>query len=305
VARKKKHQEHENHERWLISYADFITLLFAFFVVMFASSQADKGRAQEVSDSVKKALEGEHVSAMIAAVLGGTVDRTGSGNALMHGPGGVVAAPIESGPMSSAPTPADARAEQVAELMPSLQVLSEELKKEIAAGQIEVSMQPRGLVVSFTQAALFPSGEDVIAPEAYGGLRKVASAISRIPNPVRLEGHTDAIPIHTARFHSNWELSAARSIALLEILAGRFDVPRRRLSIAGYADTAPIASNESEAGRGRNRRVDIVVLNQQGLIGEPAKIASDPPKSAAADPPAPKTTRAASPKRPPKKPAPQ
>src|SRR5579871_5988560 len=88
MARKKKHPAHENHERWLISYADFITLLFAFFVVMFASSQTDKGRAQQVSEAVTKALEGEHVSAMIAAVLGGTADQTGQGSAMMHGPGG-------------------------------------------------------------------------------------------------------------------------------------------------------------------------------------------------------------------------
>ena len=87
VARK-RHEEHVNHERWLVSYADFITLLFAFFVVMFASSQADKGKAQQVSDSVKRALEGEKLSATIAAVLGGTVDNHGQGNAQMHGPGG-------------------------------------------------------------------------------------------------------------------------------------------------------------------------------------------------------------------------
>src|SRR5712692_310165 len=88
MARKKRHPEHENHERWLVSYADFITLLFAFFVVMFASSQADKGKAQQVSDSVKKALEGEKISTILAAVLGGTVDDKGKGNAMLRGPGG-------------------------------------------------------------------------------------------------------------------------------------------------------------------------------------------------------------------------
>jgi chemotaxis protein MotB len=132
-------------------------------------------------------------------------------------------------------------------------------------------MQPRGLVVSFNQAALFPSGEDVISPDAYNGLEKVAAAINKIPNPVRLEGHTDSVPIRTARFHSNWELSAARSIALLELLSTRFGVSRQRMSIAGYADSAPVASNETEEGRAHNRRADIVILNEQGVIGEPAK----------------------------------
>ena len=155
--------------------------------------------------------------------------------------------------------------------MPSLRVLTEELKTEIDSGQIHVSMQPRGLVVSFNQAALFPSGEDVSSPNAYGGLEKVAAAINKLPNPVRLEGHTDSVPIRTARFRSNWELSAARSIALLELLSTHFGVPRTRMSIAGYAESAPVASNETEEGRARNRRADIVILNEQGVIAEPTR----------------------------------
>src|SRR5271168_1611389 len=106
--RREDHEEPENHERWLISYADFITLLFAFFVVMFASSQADKGKAQKVSESVKKALQGEKMSTMIAAVLGGTVDNRGQGNAQMHGPGG-----------EKRSTPAEKKEDKLAELLPS------------------------------------------------------------------------------------------------------------------------------------------------------------------------------------------
>src|SRR5215471_1316915 len=154
MARKKKYAEHENHERWLVSYADFITLLFAFFVVMFASSQADKGKAEQVSESVKKAMEGKSVSAMIAAILGGSADTKGQGSAQMRGPGGAHKATED-------------KKAKLAELLPSLKMLSEELKKEIEAGRIKVNMESRGLVVSFTQAALFGSGQDVIAPEAY------------------------------------------------------------------------------------------------------------------------------------------
>ncbi len=259
MARKRKAPEHANHERWLVSYADFITLLFAFFVVMFATSQTDKGKAQQVSDSVKRALEGEKMSQVVAAILGGTVSDKGKGNAMMRGPGGA-APPVPS---------KDAKDAKLAELMPALKVLSEELKPEIDAGRIQVSMQARGLVVSFTQAALFAPGDDVISTDAYKGLERVASAITKMPNPVRLEGHTDSTPINTARFHSNWELSAGRSIAILELLTGKFGVPRNRLSIAGYADNAPLVSNETEEGRARNRRADIVILNEQGVIGEP------------------------------------
>lgn len=268
MKRKTKMPEKENHERWLISYADFITLLFAFFVVMFATSQTDKSKAQAVSESVKKALEGEKMSSVIAAILGGTIDNTGKGNAQLRGPGGVQ-------------QPEPKKDEKIAELLPSLKVLSEDLKKEIAEGKIQISMEPRGLVVSFMQAALFPSGQDTVATDAYEPLAKVAVAINKIPNPVRLEGHTDSLPINTPRFHSNWELSAARSIALLELFRDRFEVPRDRLSIAAYADNAPVASNETEEGRAKNRRVDVVILNQQGMVAEPAK---PPPSERPAEP---------------------
>jgi chemotaxis protein MotB len=96
---------------------------------------------------------------------------------------------------------------------------------------------------------------------------------------VRLEGHTDSRPISTKRFHSNWELSTARSIALLEILTSRFQVSAGHISVAGYADTAPIAPNESEEGRARNRRVDIVILNEKGVLGEPFKTGDVAPAS--------------------------
>jgi chemotaxis protein MotB len=260
MSRPKRPQEPENHERWLVSYADFITLLFAFFVVMFATSQADKGKAQQVSDSVKKAFEGKSVSAVIASVLGGSVDNRGQGSADRRGPGGINEVPR-----------VNRKEDKLAELRPSLKVLSEELKTEIDAGRIQVSMEPRGLVVSFKQAALFPSGEDVVSDDAYQSLEKVAAAMLKIPNPVRLEGHTDSRPIKTSRFRSNWELSAGRSIALLEILSARFGAPRERISIAGYADNAPLASNDTDEGRARNRRVDIVILNDQGVLAEPGK----------------------------------
>ncbi len=264
MARKRKPPEHENHERWLVSYADFITLLFAFFVVMFASSQTDKGMAKQVSESIKEAIENDHAAAMVAAVLGGSVDNKGKGSAAAKGPGGTET-------KAEPRTEDDRRQQQLAELMPSLRVLSESLHNEIKAGEIKISMEDRGLVVSFTQAALFPSGEDVISTSAYEGIGKVATAIARLPNPVRLEGHTDSIPINTPRFHSNWDLSSARAIALLKILTEKFGVPANKLSVAGYADTAPVAANDTEEGRGLNRRVDIIVLNEQGVKGEPAK----------------------------------
>ncbi|HTP88747.1 MAG TPA: flagellar motor protein MotB [Bryobacteraceae bacterium] len=257
MARKKAAPEHENHERWLVSYADFITLLFAFFVVMFATSQTDKSKAKAVEDSVKKALAEGEFSSIVVTMFGGSPRDKGKGNAQMQGPGGGEKIPEKS----------DAR---LAELLPSLKVLSKELEAEIKNGKIQITMEPRGLVVSFRQAALFPSGTATVLPDARGPVAKIARAISEIPNPVRLEGHTDSVPIHNEQYQSNWELSAARSIALMRLLT-EDGVAVDKLSIAGYADNAPAESNATEEGRSRNRRVDVVVLNETGLRAEPRR----------------------------------
>jgi chemotaxis protein MotB len=271
MARKKPPAQHANHERWLVSYSDFITLLFAFFVVMFASSQTDKAKVQQISDSVNQALKTGGMTAAVHEILGGTVDEKGKGNAQMRGPGG-------SEPRNT-PTPA------VAELLPSMTLLTKALESEIKAGKIEVHLEPRGLVVRLPQAAFFPSGDDSVDPSTYEALDKIGKTIHELSNPVRLEGHTDSVPIHTARFHSNWELSASRSIVMLDLLATRSGIPRERMAIAGYADTAPIAANETPEGRAKNRRVDIVILNQEVAIQRGVK--AEPPRVPVAAPGAP------------------
>ena len=251
--RAKKPPPTENHERWLISYADFITLLFAFFVVMFASSQTDKAKAQQMSDSITGALKKDKISTAIAEILGGAPGTKQKGNAQMKGPGGAVKAePAKQGG-----------------LLPSLKILQTQLKKEIDSGMLQVSMEARGLVVSLRQAAFFPPGQDSIDASTYPTIQKLAEVILAVPNKVRLEGHTDAVPIHNARYRSNWELSSARGVTMLELLTAGYKVPEQRLSVGGYAETIPIASNATPEGRAQNRRVDIVILNEDGLKGEP------------------------------------
>ncbi|HEV2446251.1 MAG TPA: OmpA family protein, partial [Candidatus Sulfopaludibacter sp.] len=210
----------------------------------------------------KKALDGDSFKSVVNVILGGTIDNKGQGNAQLKGPGGAMPA-VKIQEPSNAP---------IAELLPSLHVLSKELEQEVKTGKLQLSMGARGLTISFTQAALFPSGEDVVAPDTSATIQKIATAIGQIPNPVRMEGHTDAVPIHNSRFRSNWELSAARSIALLEMLTS-LGVSRERLSIAGYADTAPLDNNLTEEGRKKNRRVDIIILNETGVKGEPERAA--------------------------------
>ena len=258
MARKKRQEAHENHERWLVSYADFITLLFAFFVVMFATSQTDKGKTQQMEDSMRKAITEDQVASRIAGILGGTPDEKGPGNAQWKGPGGAQKIAGE--------------AAKYAELLPTKQFLDKQLEQEIADGKMQVSMQARGLVVSFQQATFFPSGDDRISDEQFGIILKVAEVIRSLPNPVRFEGHTDSLPVRAnGRFGSNWELSAARAIAMMEAMSACCDLNTNRFSVAGYADKAPLADNTDNDGRQRNRRVDIVILNGAGASQEPSR----------------------------------
>jgi chemotaxis protein MotB len=262
--KKPRPASHENHERWLVSYADFITLLFAFFVVMFASTQTDKSKAAAIQESVKRAIAEDQFFSKMAAVLGGTVDESGIGNNQMRGPGGSKHLPDRpSYALQSA-------------LAPAMNDLAAQLKDEIASGEMSLTMTPRGLVVSFQQAAFFPSGGDEIPPSADAKVAKVAEVLLRLPNPIRLEGHTDSLPVRgtSGRFVSNFELSAARSIAMMELLSGCCGVQRSRMSVAGYADNAPVAPNDTPEGRSRNRRVDIVILNETGLAAEPSSTPS-------------------------------
>ena len=259
MARRHRHPEHENHERWLISYADFITLLFAFFVVMFASSQTDKHKAQEVADSVKQALEQGATKPSVREILGGTVDDKGKGNAMMRGPGGTEKQTVKTEVIPPSKV-------SVTDLLPSMKYLTQALAQEIKDGKVDIHLESRGLIVSLRQAAFFPSGGDEVAPTTHESMAKIASVIKNLPNGVRLEGHTDSIPIHNSRFRSNWELSAARAIALLELFSGEYQIPRARFAIAGYADTIPVDSNDTAEGRAHNRRVDSAILNQQIVV---------------------------------------
>jgi chemotaxis protein MotB len=257
--RRKKHPEHANHERWLVSYADFITLLFAFFVVMFASSQTDRNKTKQLSEAVKEAFEKGHLPTAVYSILGGSTEDRGRGGASKNAPNPLT--------QKSAVKPD----QQAVELAPSLKQLNEDLREEIRKGRIEVSLEPRGLVVSLKEAAFFPSGAEQVKPESLGALEKVASVIKKLPNPVSLEGHTDSVPIHNSRFRNNWELSAARSIAMLELFESTYGVRRDQMAVAGYADLFPVGDNATDQGRAQNRRVDILIMNERGAMAMPQR----------------------------------
>ncbi len=255
---RKKTTAHANHERWLVSYADFMTLLFAFFVVMFASTQTDKNKAKDVSESVRQALEHGQFSAAISTVLG-------------RGKHGAKKAPLskDSTPErenSNVPPPPPPHPPDLAQ---SLDTLQKGLDLDLKTGKLQLRLDARGLIISLREKAFFASGDSAVAPDSLPMLAKIAAVVQSLPNSVRLEGHTDARPIHTSRFQSNWELSAARSIAMLELLRDRFQIPPSRMAVAGYAENAPVDTNDTEEGRAHNRRVDLVLLTAGGLTSEP------------------------------------
>jgi chemotaxis protein MotB len=259
MARRVKTHEAENHERWLISYADFITLLFAFFVVMFASSHADQKKAKQMSASVKEAIEQGSMPKALMEMLGRK--RPPMTEELKQPEDKASAEVVNQDPALAA----------LAELVPSLESLTNSLKSEIDSGKVSINMEPRGLVVSLKEAAFFPPAGDAIQAEAFPIIGKIADSMLSLPNKVLLEGHTDSTPIHNGRFRSNWDLSAARAIAMLNVLADQFEVPRGRMSVSGYAENVPVSGNETAEGRQKNRRVDVVFLNAFGAKSQPGR----------------------------------
>lgn len=233
--RKKKHPEHVNHERWLVSYADFITLLFAFFVVMFASSQVDSKKVGRFSESFSKAV--------------GIEVFPNSGSSVM--PGAPHPAPGETdGPHSDA-------------LPPELEGLKEELNKKKSEGFADLAgltlvTRRNELVLRLSDTVLFDSGDDKLKPKARDVMIALAGELRKRKLSVRVEGHTDDKPIRTFRFRSNWDLSTARATAVVTALAAAQFEPDR-LSAAGFAEFHPIVANDTPEHRATNRRVDLVV----------------------------------------------
>ncbi|HEY4014520.1 MAG TPA: flagellar motor protein MotB [Polyangiaceae bacterium] len=233
MARKKKHAEHVNHERWLVSYADFITLLFAFFVVMFAVSQVDSKKVGRFTEAFSKAV-GIDVFPM-------------SGQSLMSG--------------GRTPDETAGQAEQgfesvIDELQKTLANMSASKNEELKG--LQVIKLRNELVLRLPEGVFFDSGDARVKESTSRMLKVLLPELKKRPVEVRIEGHTDNRPISTGRFRSNWELSTARASAVLE----RFfqgGMPPDRMSIAGYGEYRPIADNAIEEGRKQNRRVDIVV----------------------------------------------
>lgn len=250
MSKKKKHEEHENLERWLVSYADFITLLFATFVVLYALSQLDLEKFKLLKISINRAFSPPSVF----SDQGPSIMQKQEGEILPNESQGIDSSVI---PLIS-PNLEEKKMEEV----------KQEIEKTIEKNNIEgvsAKVDSRGLVISLLDSVFFDSGSAYIRPQAVKILDKVAFMIKKdfTGNKIRVEGHTDPDPISTAVFPSNWELSAARASSVVRHFISRFKMPENSFSAVGYADTIPIAPNNTIQGKQKNRRVEIVILNSK------------------------------------------
>lgn len=261
MARKRKHEEHENHERWLISYADFITLLFAFFVVMYSISSINEGKYRVLSDSLMnafrmppKALEPIQVGQPAKTSVPPNMNFVQRPNVL-HTP-------------QIALLPQDEGGRRGIENEDLMGRIADKLRSALAElmdrGLISVRSNPLWLEVEIKDSVLFPSGSAALQSGALPVLRSVAEVLREYPNSIRVEGFTDDKPIDTLLYPSNWELSATRAASVVRLLV-REGIGPMRLSAQGHAEFRPVADNATEEGRARNRRVVLVVLADESL----------------------------------------
>jgi chemotaxis protein MotB len=284
---KKKHPEHVNHERWLVSYADFITLLFAFFVVLFASGQSDKAKQKKISVAItaafaQMAIFDPHSKAPSLS------DDQGSGAESAPAP---VALPMDSASDANAsrqspiPQADPLRAPSLSPEALRREVLKA-IEKQLASGALHtgdltIQPSPEGITLSLHEGGFFDSGSADLRPAARAGLMAIAASLPQLQDQaqsIRIEGHTDNVPIHSALYISNWELSTARAAAIARFVLEHSTLNPQNLSVAGYGEYHPATSNATPEGRAQNRRVDIVFLAIRP--GPPAQPVPAPPENA-------------------------
>ena len=243
MGRRHQEEEHENHERWLVSYADFITLMFAFFVVMYALSSVNEGKYRVLSDSISSAfrnIPGDSSGAMTQI----------NPNAPMP-----VTIPFKRSPPTNIKT--DVQREKIKELLRNkAKEVTEALAPLVQQGQVRVTEGAFGITVEINASVLFDSGEARLQLPAVRALAAVGQILASTDFPITVEGHTDNAPINTVLFPSNWELSGARAASVVRLFI-ETGVDPRRLTATGYAEQRPVADNAAPDGRQRNRRVAI------------------------------------------------
>jgi chemotaxis protein MotB len=237
MPRKRKHDEHENLERWLLTYADLITLLLAFFIVMYSMSKVDAKKFGKMSEALSGVLKG-----------GTVVIKRGDQVGTLPG-GGVLS---------------------IGHLQSIQESIKRDLEKSGKDKLISSEISERGLVIHIMESALFKAGSADLEPKAKEILDLVALHIGNLPNHVRIEGHTDNRPIKNTKYPSNWELSSARATEVVRFFTDGHGIDPKRVSALGYGEYRPMAANNTDENRAKNRRVDVVVLTMEMTQNEPS-----------------------------------
>ena len=261
MSRRRKNPQRANHDRWLVSYADFITLLFAFFVVLYASSQVDSRKVGKLALAIQVAFQemgvfptsstevpidvSEPMPFSKVQAIENMQKNANVGHIASH-PDGLLSGGKENGDLAELETE-----------------LESTLAEEIRRKEVAMRREPDGLVISLREVGFFESGSAQMKAASEPAFDRIATLLRERNCRARIEGHTDNVPIHNAQFSSNWELSTSRATEIIRVLIVRDGYSPGRLSAAGYAEFHPIASNATVDGRGMNRRVDIVVLGQE------------------------------------------
>jgi len=275
MARKQKPVEHENHERWLVSYADFITLLFAFFVVMYSMSSVNEGKYRVLSDSMVAAFT--QTTRSLTPIQVGELVRSPAN--LIKPIQGVPEAINISTPVvliknvpdvivdpDYVPPESDESAAITAQINGIATGIEDEFEKLISANQVSVRKSPFWLEVVFNSNILFASASAELAASAVVELQKLATLLGDYPNQISVEGFTDNVPIVSPVFPSNWELSSARAAAVVRLFED-YGIASERLTSVGFGENRPVSDNSTEAGRASNRRVVIVIMAELQGVG--------------------------------------
>jgi chemotaxis protein MotB len=229
---RREEEPKENNERWMVTYSDLITLLMIFFIVMYSMSQVDAQKFKFMASSLSQVMGGQ------------------SPNILDYNGPSVINGEVQ-------------QLEQVH------QQVQEYIESNNLGNSIKIYSQERGLVISLKDTMLFSSGQSELSTEAQKIVRKVGISLRGLNNYIRIEGHTDNLPISTSEYRSNWELSTSRATSVLHYLLADPNLSPQKFSATGFGEYRPIASNEKEPGRSLNRRVDIVILKTEYTKAEP------------------------------------
>lgn len=259
--RRKQHQEHENHERWLVSYADLVTLLFAFFVVMYAISSVNEGKYRVLSQSLAEAFRDPNRAAQLDPEQLEPIAR--SPHAIQgdyqQQPGALY--PFPKGGKNWSQQALEDPAGQINSIATEVEKILADL---IDSNLVSLQQYPFWLKIEISSSVLFPSASSELSANAQTTLWQLGNMMSNFPNRIQVEGFTDNVPIKTFVFPSNWELSAARAATVVRLFADAGIAPER-MSVIGYGEYRPLVSNDRESGRAANRRVVIVVLAETML----------------------------------------